>query len=68
MRQEHGGVGHTQAPNGSSSNGTTKHDYGIIIAAKELIPIIVAAVIWGKQWKGSKVVAQCASGIARTST
>jgi len=25
------------------------------IAAKELIPIIIGAVVWGKTWKGSKV-------------
>lgn len=29
------------------------------IAAKELIPIIIAAVIWGNQWKGSRVLARC---------
>ena len=32
---------------------------GLHIAAKELIPIIVGAVVWGKTWKGSKVVAYC---------
>ena len=29
------------------------------IAAKELIPIIIGAVVWGKSWKGSRVVAYC---------
>ncbi len=29
------------------------------IAAKELIPIVIAAVIWGAQWKGKRVLAQC---------
>lgn len=29
------------------------------ISAKELIPIIVAAVIWGHTWKGEKVIARC---------
>ena len=32
---------------------------GLHIAAKELIPIIIGAVVWGKTWKGSKVVAYC---------
>ncbi len=29
------------------------------IAAKELIPIVIAAVIWGEQLKGKRVLAQC---------
>ncbi len=29
------------------------------IAAKELIPIVIAAVIWGTAWKGGRVVARC---------
>jgi hypothetical protein len=29
------------------------------IAAKELIPIIVAAVIWGHHWAGTRVTARC---------
>lgn len=28
------------------------------IAAKEMVPIIVAAIVWGKGWKGRKVVAR----------
>ena len=32
---------------------------GLHIAAKELIPIIIGAVVWGKIWKGSRVVAYC---------
>ena len=28
------------------------------IAAKELIPVIIAAVIWGRWWRGGKVLAQ----------
>ena len=29
------------------------------IAAKELVPIMVLAVIWGDMWRGSRVVARC---------
>ena len=29
------------------------------IAIKELIPIIIAAVIWGRNWTGHKVIARC---------
>ena len=29
------------------------------IAAKELVPIIMAAVLWGQKWKGNRVVARC---------
>ena len=29
------------------------------IAAKELIPIIVAAAIWGQEWKGKRVISHC---------
>ena len=29
------------------------------IAAKELIPILIAAIIWGKHWKGHRVTAFC---------
>ena len=29
------------------------------IAAKELIPIVIGAVVWGRAWKGSRVVAYC---------
>ena len=36
---------------------------GLHIAAKELIPIIVGAVVWGKTWKGSKVVAYCDNSV-----
>ena len=29
------------------------------IAAKELTPIIIAAVVWGKTWKGKNIRARC---------
>lgn len=29
------------------------------IAWKELLPIIIAAVLWGKQWRGMKLLAYC---------
>ena len=29
------------------------------ISAKELVPILITAVIWGHEWKGKQVVAQC---------
>ena len=29
------------------------------IAAKELVPIIVAAVVWGDKWTGNRVIARC---------
>ena len=29
------------------------------IAAKELIPIVIAGIVWGKEWKGCRVLAQC---------
>lgn len=46
------------------------------IAAKELLPIIIAAVIWGHMWKGERVVSRCdnmavqwlIAGIAKTPT
>lgn len=35
------------------------HSQALHIAAKELIPILVAAVVWGTNWGGCKVVARC---------
>ena len=32
---------------------------GAHIAIKEIIPIIIAAVLWGHQWKGGRVLAHC---------
>ena len=29
------------------------------IAVKELIPVLIAAAIWGKEWKGKQVISQC---------
>ena len=29
------------------------------ITLKELVPIVLAAAIWGKQWNGKTVLAQC---------
>ena len=29
------------------------------IAAKEFVPIIIAAHVWGKEWGGHQVIAQC---------
>ena len=29
------------------------------IAAKELVPIIIASVIWGHLWRGCRVLARC---------
>ena len=36
--------------------GTTA-DYGI--TAKELLPIVVAAAVWGREWQGTTVLARC---------
>ena len=33
--------------------------YVIKIAVKELIPILIGTVIWGKQWKGARITAHC---------
>ncbi len=35
---------------------TTVH---LNIAVKELVPIIIAAVLWGHMWKGGKVMSRC---------
>lgn len=32
---------------------------GINISVKELLPIIIGAVIWGTEWKGKMVLARC---------
>ena len=32
---------------------------GAFIAAKELLPIIVATTIWGPQWVGASVLCHC---------
>ena len=32
---------------------------GLHIAAKELIPIVLAGIIWGRDWKGRKVRVRC---------
>ncbi len=32
-----------------------EHSVQLHIAAKELIPIIIAAIVWGKNWKGCRV-------------
>ena len=32
-------------------------DYGIM--AKELLPIVVAAAVWGAEWSGKTVMAKC---------
>ena len=36
-----------------------QHTRELHIAAKELIPIIIAAIIWGPKWEGQKVDAYC---------
>ena len=36
---------------------TSSADYPI--ATKELIPIILAAIAWGKMWQGSTILARC---------
>ena len=36
--------------------GTTA-DYGI--TAKELLPIVVAAAVWGREWQGTTILARC---------
>ena len=35
------------------------HSRALHISAKELIPILVAAVVWGSQWQGQRVIAYC---------
>lgn len=32
---------------------------GLNIAVKELLPIIIASIVWGSQWKGARVIANC---------
>jgi hypothetical protein len=34
-------------------------DYCISMAFLELYPIVVAAVLWGKQWSGKKILVYC---------
>ena len=37
-----------------------KQDSDVVnIAVKELIPILIGAFIWGKQWKGATITAHC---------
>jgi hypothetical protein len=35
------------------------HARGQHISVKELVPILVAAIVWGLQWQGCRVVAHC---------
>ena len=35
--------------------------HGMDIAAKELLPIILALVVWGKSWAGKRVECLCDS-------
>jgi hypothetical protein len=37
----------------------TDYARGLHISAKELVPILVAAIVWGVQWQGRQVVARC---------
>ena len=32
---------------------------GVSIAFKELLPIVVACMAWGREWKGQVIVAHC---------
>ena len=36
-----------------------EHSRHLDISVKELIPILIAAVVWGKDWQGCRVVARC---------
>ena len=49
---------HGQIRIGFSSPGTQVSQH-FQIAIKELIPVLIATVIWGKKWKGCLVVANC---------
>ena len=36
-----------------------RSSYGLHIAVKELIPILIGTFIWGEHWKGATVTAYC---------
>ena len=44
--------------NGSISSGT-KNLQHLHIAAKQMVPIMIAAVIWGRKWRGCRVTTLC---------
>ncbi len=50
-RRAHGAVGHSMTYDGSSINGQQKCH----IAVKEMLPIVMAATVWGKFWQGLSI-------------
>ena len=57
MPQALGAAGHIGRANGCNGSGIKSHRTSQSI--KELIPIIFAAALWGKDWKGWCVLCRC---------
>ena len=55
MHQEPGVVQAYGAPSGSSGN----RDASQHIVLKELLPIVLAGLLWGKEWSGMMVQCHC---------
>ena len=53
-----GVAGPGRRPAGSSSNGLTesKHHH---IAFKEMVAVLLACAIWGRQWYGARINCRC---------
>ena len=37
---------------------------GVSISSKELVPVVVAAALWGPRWKGRKILCLCDSSLS----
>ena len=55
MPQDLGAVGQYQATHGFSTNGLPGRADTLSIALKELVPIILAAIVWGFHWSGKLI-------------
>ena len=54
MHQANGAVVHSAMTSGSSYSGQETH-----ITVKELVPIVLAAAVWGSDWRGRNVMSYC---------
>ena len=52
-------VGHGQADTGFSISGQTNSRLAQYIAVKELVPIVMACIVWGKILRQQNVLAHC---------
>ena len=59
MYRVHGAAVHTGIPIGSSTTGQNTPFPIVSQPKKELLPIILAAAIWGYAWKGKAVLCHC---------